>query len=416
MSGAPGTTAEMEAHQEGSQLTQATSADIIIICLGPAYQDAQVDQLEALLLSLREALNELAPRALVAYPVTDPHAAGREHAGLLLQPYLPVARQQTLLVQTASSYLGLYEVMRAHNSYCGLLLGGEAQTLAPAALRALIDTVLSGKADLAMARYSVGPNEALVNASILHPVSRALFGVKVAFPLALDLAVSLRMAEKAATAAQRFTASSQPEAIVWVAAEAAVAGFTVAEIDAGSRELPHPGSTDLASILGTTAASLFGDVEAKAAYWQRVRPPSHLLSVSAVRTEVPLAEPVSSEELSELITSFRMGYGSLHEIWSLVLPPQTLLGLKRLSTTTSADFVMTDALWVRVVYDFALAHRLRTINRSHLLGSFTPLYLAWVASHILRAKAGATEDLARAFEADKPYLVSRWRWPDRFNP
>ena len=26
------------------------------------------------------------------------------------------------------------------------------------------------------------------------------------------------------------------------------------------------------------------------------------------------------------------------------------------------------------------------------------------------------EAVAAAFEADKPYLVSRWRWPDRFNP
>ena len=26
------------------------------------------------------------------------------------------------------------------------------------------------------------------------------------------------------------------------------------------------------------------------------------------------------------------------------------------------------------------------------------------------------EAVAAAFELDKPYLVSRWRWPDRFNP
>ncbi len=26
------------------------------------------------------------------------------------------------------------------------------------------------------------------------------------------------------------------------------------------------------------------------------------------------------------------------------------------------------------------------------------------------------ERLARAYEANKSYLVSRWRWPDRFNP
>jgi hypothetical protein len=26
------------------------------------------------------------------------------------------------------------------------------------------------------------------------------------------------------------------------------------------------------------------------------------------------------------------------------------------------------------------------------------------------------EAVAAAFDIDKPYLVSRWRWPDRFNP
>ena len=45
------------------------------------------------------------------------------------------------------------------------------------------------------------------------------------------------------------------------------------------------------------------------------------------------------------------------------------------------QFHMPDELWVRIVYDFALAHRLRTINRDHLLRSMTPLYLAWVASY-----------------------------------
>ena len=43
---------------------------------------------------------------------------------------------------------------------------------------------------------------------------------------------------------------------------------------------------------------------------------------------------------------------------------------------------MADDLWVRIVYDFILAYRLRTLNRGHLLGALTPLYLAWVASHL----------------------------------
>jgi hypothetical protein len=78
---------------------------------------------------------------------------------------------------------------------------------------------------------------------------------------------------------------------------------------------------------------------------------------------------------------------------------------------------------VKIIYDFALAHRLRTISRAHLLGALTPLYLGWVASYVQEvanltnvAAEQRLEQLARAFEDNKPYLVSRWRWPDRFNP
>jgi hypothetical protein len=82
---------------------------------------------------------------------------------------------------------------------------------------------------------------------------------------------------------------------------------------------------------------------------------------------------------------------------------------------------MPENLWARIIFDFLLAHRLRTINRGHLLGALIPLYLAWVASHINITASGVDpeshiEAVAAAFEAEKTYIVSRWRWPDRFNP
>ena len=123
-----------------------------------------------------------------------------------------------------------------------------------------------------------------------------------------------------------------------------------------------------------------------------------------------------------MLQAFRFAYTNLREIWSLVLPPNTLLGLKRLyNNPDNVAFHMSDNLWSRIVYDFLLAYRLRTINRGHLLGALIPLYLAWVASHLGIVAAGTDpehhiERVAAAFEIEKPYLVSRWRWPDRFNP
>ena len=121
-----------------------------------------------------------------------------------------------------------------------------------------------------------------------------------------------------------------------------------------------------------------------------------------------------------MVEAFRLAYANLQEIWRLVLPPHSLLALKRFTVVDAAAFRMPDNLWARIVYDFLIAYRLRTINRGHLLGALIPLYLAWVAGQINVTASGTApeshiEAVAAAFEADKSYLVARWRWPDRFN-
>ena len=82
---------------------------------------------------------------------------------------------------------------------------------------------------------------------------------------------------------------------------------------------------------------------------------------------------------------------------------------------------MPENLWARIVYDFLIAYRLRTINRGHLLGALIPAVSGVGRRAHQLAASGAdperhVEAVAAAFDADKPYLVSRWRWPDRFNP
>jgi hypothetical protein len=225
------------------------------------------------------------------------------------------------------------------------------------------------------------------------------------------------MADRLAASAQRFAASSQDDAILWPIGEALAAGYSLEEVDAGARATPQPPDPDIRTILATVTGSLFSDIEAKAAFWQRPRrlPPARVTLPQAGKA----AENTS--DAASMVEAFRLAYSNLQEIWSLVLPPHSLLGLKRLSLMDPASFHMPENLWARIVYDFLVAYRLRTINRGHLLGALIPLYLAWVAGHINIIASGADpehhiEAVAAAFDADKPYLVSRWRWPDRFNP
>ncbi|WP_263358033.1 hypothetical protein [Acidicapsa ligni] len=317
---------------------------------------------------------------------------------------------------TAADFVNAYQLAQKNEARAILMLGPESESLSSSGLFELANAVIADSIDLAMPHYDLPRNAGLVNSAILYPLTRALFAQRARFPLAIDLGLSLRMAERLAAAGQRFTASNQNNALIWPVDEAAVAGFAIQEFDVGPRTLPVPIEADLNSILALVAGSLFADVDAKAAFWQRTRtlPPAR----------PAIAQPLSIEaatDIAPMLDTFRLAYTNLREIWSLVLPPNSLLGLKRLSIIDPAVFHMPESLWARIIFDFLLAYRLRTINRGHLLGALTPLYLAWAASHINVIASGVEserhiETVAAAFEADKPYLVSRWRWPDRFNP
>ena len=106
----------------------------------------------------------------------------------------------------------------------------------------------------------------------------------------------------------------------------------------------------------------------------------------------PLSEDGQTVDTRPMIESFRFRSPNLSDVWGLFLPPTTLLELRKLSRLPADQFRMPDELWVRIVYDFALGHRLRTVNRDHLLRSITPLYLGWIASYALEmAAAGPLE-------------------------
>lgn len=316
---------------------------------------------------------------------------------------------------TAADFVQAANAAKENGSRGIMMLGPGADSLSTTALRQLANAVSDSTFDLALPHYALPPNAGLVNSAILYPLNRALFGSRARFPLSIDLALSQRMAERLALTAQRFVNSTQSDAIIWPVSEAAVAGLSVDEIEVGTRVLPQPAEPNINAILTLVTGSLFADIEAKAAFWQRPRrlppEPRNFGAIHGIDGEVDVAP---------MVEAFRLAFSNLQEIWSLVLAPNSLLGLKRLSVVDPSAFRMGENLWARIVFDFLVAWRLRTLNRGHLLGALIPLYLAWVAGHLNVVKSGISseahvEAVAAAFESDKQYIVSRWRWPDRFN-
>ncbi len=359
---------------------------------------------------------------VLAYPGSETVRTPLEEGVDLLSYPLPTAEGTTSpWAHTAAAQTALLAIAGDSQAGAVVLLHPDLGALAPGSLMQLAGPVLSRQADLVMASYTQAPFDSLLNGSILAPLTRALYGRRVRFPLAPDLAVSPRLGARLAMSAHNRSTGATP--VLWPSMVAASLDAPVTEAALGIQHPSPAGGVDLSTAISQLVGSVFAEMEAHAPLWQRVRASQQSPARPVIGTPETASAAAAGIDTAPMIKSFLLGSRSLQDVWGLVLPPVSLLDLKRLTLLSAERFRMPDELWVRIIYDFALGYRQRTINRTHLLGALTPLYLGWVAS--LVTEAGSEPDfhmetrlerLARAFEEGKPYLVRRWRWPDRFNP
>lgn len=314
----------------------------------------------------------------------------------------------------------LFEVVLERGARGVAAIDGSA-AVTPAWIANLARPLVDGTFDFVAPRYRRHPFDGALTKSIVQPVFRACFGHRIDQPMATEFGCSRRLLEHVLETHRWPGDNDQTPIDLWLTTTAVSDGFRVCEALMG----PRPrGSRDEAQDLSGTIAhivgGLFNELERRAAIWQRVRG-SAAVSAFGTATDDPVEAPAVNA--SHLLDSFRLGYRELSGVWAEILPPATILELRRLAAAPPESFRMDDRLWARTIYDFALGYRLRVIARDHLLRSLTPLYLGWLTSFILAGRAlpesaieARLERTGLAFEDEKPYLISRWRWPERFRP
>ncbi len=380
-------------------------------------------------------------RITLAFAMTPAITAGSEHPDavllelaqavkavaptLSLAPYAPSANSlQESWPHPARTYAEAGRLAVEHNATAVLLLGQDAGSLNPEAIPALVQAILVDGFDLAVPLYQAGRYDALVNTAVLHPLSRALYGAGVRYPLAADMAFSPRFCQHLAAATAAFDAMAQDESLLWPVTEAAVNDFRMVQVRGCSRHFAPPANIDVTELLAYILSELFADAEKHARQWQKSYTLTPLRTVNAAIIANPSQDHRGQPaDFAGMYDSFRLAAGQLQDIWSRTLSPGTQLRLKRLAALPADQFAMPDELWVNIVYDFLVAYHARSVNRIHLAGALVPLYLGWAASYVKRMAELSDEQaetqveaLAATFETEKPYLMSHWRWPDRFAP
>ena len=310
----------------------------------------------------------------------------------------------------------LQESQRLGAAACAIVDSG-----APGWPERLLHPVLERGMDLVAPLYLRHKYDGALNTGILYPLMRALYGRRLRQPVGAEFALSKTLAARILAREFWQTEAGRRGADILIFTEAVAGGFKVGQAYLGRRP-PRPAEapSEPSDVLVEKMGPLYSEMEKRAAVWQRTRASE---PVAVFGDPLPVDVEPTAIDVARMIEAFRIGHRNLQDVWGQLFPPATLVDLKRIARMPDTAFRIPDELWVKVIYDAALGHRLRLLPRDHVLRALAPLYLAWRASFILETTdAGAAEFEARleklclAFESQKPYLISRWRWPDRFNP
>ncbi len=341
------------------------------------------------------------------------------HLLLLASPLLPVHRLSFPyhgIPGKGSAFRLIFQLARALGAQTCAVVDADLRSITPEWIDLLVRPVLHAGYDFVAPYYHRHKYDGTITNSIVYPLTRALYGLRVRQPIGGDFGLSARLIARFLEREDWEADVARYGIDVWMTTIAVAEGFRVCQSFLGAKlhDAKDP-ATDLSAMLHQVVGSVFTLMQEYEPLWRR-RTGSEPVDVFGFRYDVGLEPLVVNVE--RMLAAFRRGCEELREIWAVALRPDTLTDVQSLGRQPAGGwgaFHLPDELWVRAVFDLACAYHRHPLERGHLLRSLTPLYLARVASFVLEVESlfsdqveEKIERLCLCFESLKPQLLAHW--------
>jgi len=277
-------------------------------------------------------------------------------------------------------------------------------------LTTLLRPVYTGEFDLVLPTYSRHRFDGILLTNLLYPMTRALYGLKIREPYALDFAFSGRLGSQflAQNAWHDETARAGSETQLTLAA--IVGGYRICQSFLGIKaHVEH--SADLVPAMRQTVGALFSSLEPNLSLWS-AKTGSQPIPTSGAAEFTLESLRINGKRLREM---FSTGVAELESVFHSILSPSTLAELQRIARTEDASFRYSAELWVKTVYEFAVAYHKSVISRDHIIQALAPLFRGRAFTFLAESRNGSAEsvennieNLCLEFERMKPYLLEMW--------
>ncbi len=312
-----------------------------------------------------------------------------------------------------SAFRTIFAIARRLQARACALVDSDLRSITPEWVQWLLGPIVMEGYDFVAPLYLRHKYDGTITNSIVYPLTRALYGRDVRQPIGGDFGVSGRLAAHYLSKPVWDSYVARFGVDIWMTTTAIADDFRVCQAFLGAKihDAKDPGA-DLAAMLVQVVGAVFDLMERHAPRWLRTERVD----------EVPLfgfphgvgLEPVRVN-VERMRAIFRQAARDLREVWGHALAPETLDAVVRLAGSDAPVVQYPDGLWVRTIYDFALAYHQRALVADQLLRSLVPLYLGRTASFVVEVAELDAEQveariraLAGQFWQDRAYLVERW--------
>lgn len=293
------------------------------------------------------------------------------------------------------------------------VVDADLRSITPEWMELLLSPVIKRDFDFVSPLYSRHKYDGTITNSIVYPMTRALYGKRIRQPIGGDFGLSGRLAEFYLKQDVWETHVARFGIDIWMTTEAVANDFKVCQTFLGAKiHDPKDPGADLTDMLVQVVVTLFNLMERHFGVWKDVKGSTDVPTFG-FKYHVGL-EPVKVN-VERMLDIFRTGIKELKPILTEVLGAGDFGEVETLCQLSNRDFRFPLILWVRVIYDYALAYHRKKMSSDHLLKSLVPLYLGKTASYIMEVEdrdyEGAEaeiEKLCSEFEEKKDYLVSNW--------
>jgi glycosyltransferase involved in cell wall biosynthesis len=335
---------------------------------------------------------------------------------LVQHPLFPIHKISTPydgIPGKGSAFRTIFRIAEELQAEACAVLDADLRSVTPEWVELLIRPVLDGHFDYVTPFYLRHKFDGTITNSIVHPLTRALYGKRIRQPIGGDFGFS-------GTLASFFLSQDVWESDVarfgidiWMTTVAICEGFRVCQTFLGAKiHDPKDPGTDLGAMLAQVVGSLFDLMETYHFRWKAIAG-SETVPLFGFQFETGVDSV--SVNVDRMVNHFTHGLSDLSDVWAQLISPKNMRWLRTITNDSQARFYLPDELWVGVIYDLAVSYHRRVMNREHILQSLAPLYMGRVASFVsenISASPAVVEEgiekLCRAFEEQKPHLIESW--------